>query len=260
MLFRSVITSNSSYYDRNAMPEGLLALTGNLTASEGLLSLEQEMRSRTQDPGGNHGLMFVSFADPQAKIQYHPIRNVPKDMVNSQFASLTLALVATRFGEDLGGLNMAMFGGSASNLGGGTSAGIRADEAKSTSFLPWMAQLCRYLNNVYAPILGPKWRVIWRGHERVDEAMFDLWKSVASVNEIRGFLAMDNRDDVVGDMPANNSALSQIALSAFKDGVDLKTGKVTKPPDAAPAKKKPAPKTGKANPKARGKIRIRKSF
>lgn len=251
--FLNVLTATNGYFDRNALPENLLALSG-VVGDEALNAFREEYMAYRGDPGGAWGLPVLVMRDPAAKVQNIPMGKPVSDMGHQTYASLIMALVGSQYGMDVMSFNASMHGGSASNLGGGSSATARQDAMRGVGTLPLMRDLENDVNEMMSPLFGYKWEFQWTGLERLDPTWYgDVWKAAHDVDETRAIFGSKPKGGLVGQSLLANPAVSQQALVSAADGIDLggdMSGVTNDAPISPDGGNKNAPSKDKAQKKA----------
>lgn len=247
----NVIANANSMFDRNALPEGFLVLQGFVN-DEALVSLSEQYQAYRMDPGGSFGLPVIAFRDQGAKADFLRIGKGPEDMEMQVYTNFNYATTSAVFGIDVVELNGSSFGGQNGGLNSGKDTKARLEESRDRGWYPWMGTAAEIINDIYSPILGEKWRFVWRGIDRADsDRMWELYQKVHGNDEARvGLFASEPVGGVVGNSLIDNPSISQMTAAIVKDGGNpggkmgealegLNVGglKAQQPPGGAPAKK-----------------------
>lgn len=218
----NILTMTNAHFDRAALPEGFLVLSGYFN-EEALTYLRDEYAAYRMDPGGGFGLPILSFRDPQAKASFLETSRGPKDLEHSLYANLLIALTCAQFGTDVQDINASPVGGNNAGLSSGKNHKEREEGSRGRGFRPWMKKVARIQNDILAPVLGEKWVFVLHGLERYDPAwLAEVYTATHTLDEIRSsFFDSPALGGYVGGVPAQNPAVSQLALAAAKDGARL---------------------------------------
>ncbi len=221
----NILSMTNSQFDRNALPEGFVTLSGNLS-QEALTYFRDDYLAFREDPGGSLGVPVVHFPDPQAKLGFTRIGKGPDDMQNQHYASLVIAGTCAPFGVDVQELNFSSHGGSNAGLSSGKDTKARMEDSRNRGWLPWMSKLERTMNDVMAPLLGTKWKFVWRGLTKLDPtALHEMFLLAATVDEVRATMGMKPLGGDSGNSLAKNPAISQLILANKGQGVSDKISK-----------------------------------
>ena len=163
----NVLTTNNALFDRNAVPPGILLMTGQINSNQ-LSEWQQEWDAYRLGAGGQWGLPALNIRDPQGKVDYLKLNGAPSEMVFSAYVSFLAAIRAAIFGVDVSELNMSAFGGSNSSLSSGKDFSSRAEETRARSFYPDLQRIETMYNDILTPATNGKWRMRFVGAQKQD--------------------------------------------------------------------------------------------
>lgn len=214
----NVLATNNALFDRNALPPGLLLMFGQINSNQ-LVEWQAEWDAYRLGAGGQYGLPALNIRDPQGKVDYLRLDGAPSEMVFSAYISFLGAIRCAIFGVDASEMNMSAHGGNNSNLKSGDGFKDRASESRQKSFIPDMQRVERMYNEILGPATGGRWQMAFTGLVKEDpEAIWKRVSMTASYDELRGLNGQKPVGGLLGSLPANNSALSQMILASLKDG------------------------------------------
>lgn len=220
----NVLSSNNAIFDRNAIPPVILQLRGNVSNAQ-LTEMSEEWSAFQSGAGGRWGFPFFNIKDTKGGLEAVQLKSQPSDMVMSDYSSLMIALTASTIGLDAGELNAAAFGGSASNLGGGSSTEARLEDSRNRAFLPMLDRFEESLNLLAQEELDG-WELKFLGRNKMDEKLlWDSFQRNMTVDEVRtSLLGLPPLGGLQGGALSNNSAVSQMSLASLKSGAATMDG------------------------------------
>jgi hypothetical protein len=216
----NVLTMTHAQWDKNTIPEQIIALSGHLP-SEQLALLKEEWSAYREDPSGGFGLPLIWLPNG-GDVKSIALNKGKQDIVFPDYVNLNMALCSALFGVDISEINASPVGGGNSSLSGGKEMKAKLDDSRSRGFIPHLQTLQGILNEIYSPLLQGKWKFQFAGLNPQDPVLMgELLKATGTVDEIRqGFFKAQPLGGLVGNSLAQNPAVSQMIIAATTKGID----------------------------------------
>ena len=123
-------------------PEGLLTVAGDFD-TEGLQAFKQQLNTEAGGVGNNWRLPVIPSGDmDNFKLEFHKLRDTPKDMLFDNLLRMAIMLKASAYGAHPSTLNLQMDSGQAGGDLFGSDSATDIEFSKEQGLLPALGDLC----------------------------------------------------------------------------------------------------------------------
>lgn len=205
--FLNAMTYNLKYFDSNAIPKGLLHLSGNYSESD-LKAFKRYWNAMVKGINNAWTLPVMVSKDQESRASFDRFGVDVDEMMFSKWMTFLASIICAIYGISPDEINFESFSASRSSLSG-SDTGEKLANSKDSGLIP----LLTYLENIFSDFIiqdfSEQYVFRWTGlNEEDEEKRHELRKLVLKVNEIRAQEGYDPVTESWGDAPANPSLLS----------------------------------------------------
>lgn len=210
--FLNAMTYNIKGFDNNAIPKGMLHLTGNYSEQD-VNAFKRYWNSMVKGVNNAWALPVMISKDQESKAAFEKFGVEFDEMYFAKWMTFLTSIICAIYGMSPSEINFDSFtGGSTSALSGSDTAEKLA-ASKDSGLRPVLS----YFENLFTDFIisdfSDKYVFRWTGLDPQDaEKKHEIRKLVSTVNEMRGQEGMDPIDGLMGDAPTN-PALMQVYMA-----------------------------------------------
>jgi hypothetical protein len=222
--FLNAMTLNIRGFSDNAIPKGVLHLSGNYSEGD-LQSFKRFWNGMAKGVNNAWSVPVLVSKDQESKASFENFGVDFSEMMFSKWMTFLTSIICAIYGMSPAEINFDSFsGGNTSPLGGSDTAEKLA-ASKDSGLRP----LLSYYENIFSDYIlaefGDSYVFRWTGVDDDDQdKRHELKKLTMSVNEMRSELGLDKQDAAWGDAPLNPSLIgpwSQEQQAANQPGPDM---------------------------------------
>lgn len=205
--FLNAFTYNTKYFDSNAIPKGLLHLTGNYDAND-LAAFKRYWNAMVKGIDNRWSLPVMVSKDQESKAAFENFGVEVNEMMFGKWMSFLASLICAIYGIGPDEINFESFSTGKSSLSGDDTEEKLAN-SKDKGLFP----LLSYFDNTYSDFIvsdfNDKYEFEWTGLEVEDQKQkFDEVKLCNTVNELRASRGEEKISEAWGDAPLNPSLIA----------------------------------------------------
>ena len=216
--YLNALTYNNKYFDSNAIPKGVLHMTGNYSEQE-LAAFKRYWNGLVKGVNNAWTVPVMTSKDQESRVAFEKFGADQNEMMFARWMTFLTSAICAVFGMDPAEINSDSFSAGASPLSGSdTSERLAASRDKG------LRPLLSYFENLFTDYVvsgfGDKYCFRFTGLDEEDEdKRWERAKLSMTWNEMR---AEDGRDAVegpIGDAPMNPSLIGPwMQLTQQQDG------------------------------------------
>ena len=210
--YLNMLTYNTSYFDQNSIPRGVLHLSGNYSDAD-LSAFKRYMKAMLTGAGKHFQMPVMVSKDQESKASYEKFDEGENEMMFSKFASFLTSICCAIFGMDPSEISFDSFSAGTSSLSGSDTE-QKIALSKDKGLRPLLSYFESTFSEFIVPEFGDDFAFHFTGLDDEDqEQIFERQKLMMTVNELR---ALDNLDEITdpwGDAPLNPSLMSAWQMS-----------------------------------------------
>jgi len=203
--FLNAMTYNIKGFDENAIPKGILHLSGDYDNNE-LTAFKRYWNAMVRGVNNSWSLPVMVSKDQESKASFESFGVDYNEMYFSKWMTFLTSIICAIYGMSPDEVNFESFSASKSSLSGSDTSEKLAD-SKDKGLRP----LLTYMEDVFTGYIlnefTDKYVFRWTGLERDEDRRFEITKSVATVNESRSTVGMEPIKSTWGDAPINPSLI-----------------------------------------------------
>lgn len=204
--FLNAMTYNQKYFDSNAIPKGMLHLSGNYGEKD-LASFKRYWNSMVKGINNAWTLPVMVSKDQESRAAFEKFGVDVDEMMFSKWMTFLSSIICAIYGISPDEINFESFSAGRSSLSGSDTAEKLAN-SKDNGMRPLLA----YLENIFSDFViqdfSEQYVFRWTGIDEEDEdKRHELRKMVLTVNEMRAQEGYDKLTEDWGDAPLNPSLI-----------------------------------------------------
>lgn len=220
--FLNAMTLNIKGFSDNAIPKGVLHLTGNY-GEQDLLAFKRYWNAMVKGVNNAWSLPVLVSKDQDSKAAFENFNVQFDEMYFSKWMTFLTSIICAIYGMDPGEINFESFSASKSSLSGSDTA-ERLSQSKDSGLRPLLAYYESLFTDYVLAEFGDDYVFRWTGLDEEDQdKRHELKKLVLSVNEARAELGYEHSKEEWGDAPLNPSLVGvwQQANAPQQPGPDM---------------------------------------
>jgi len=220
--FLNAMTYNIKGFDQNAIPKGMLHLTGNYSQQD-IDAFKRYWNAMVKGINNQWALPVMVSKDQESKVSFERFGVDYNEMYFAKWMTFLTSIICAIYGMSPAEINFDSFtGGNTSALSGSDTAEKLA-ASKDSGLRPLLAYFESLFTDYIAQEFSDKYCFRWTGLDPLDaEKKHEMRKMVLTVNEIRAEEGYDAIDGPLGDAPVNPSLLGAwMQLSQGQEGEDF---------------------------------------
>lgn len=202
--FLNAMTLNIKGFSDNAIPRGVLHLSGNY-GKEDLDAFKRYWNAMVKGVNNAWAVPVLVSSDQESRAAFENFGVQFDEMYFSKWMTFLASIICAIYGIAPDEINFESFSASKSALSGSDTAERLAD-SKDKGLKPLLSYFESLFSDYVLAEFGPDYVFRWAGIDDVDEDnRHELKKSVLSVNEMRSELSYEPTEAEWGDAPLNPS-------------------------------------------------------
>jgi len=205
--FLNAFTYNTKYFDSNAIPKGLLHLTGDYS-QEDIAAFKRMWNSMVKGINNAWTLPVMVSKNQESKAAFENFGVDVSDVLFERWMTFLTAIICAVYGMSPEEINFDSF----STRSGGLSSNDteeRLISSKDKGLRPLLTHFEDLFSDYIVAEFGDKYVFRWTGLDEKDaKQLWDEEKTLSTVNEARKARGQDPITDAWGDAPLNPALLS----------------------------------------------------
>lgn len=200
--FLNAFSYNTRYFDQNAIPKGVLHLTGNYSEQD-LNAFKRYWNAMVKGVNNQWTLPLMVSKDQESKAAFEKFGVDVDEMMFSKWMTFLASIICAIYGIAPDEINFESFSASKSSLSGSDTAERLAD-SKDKGLRPLLGYFEDIFSDYIVQEFSDKYLFRWTGLDSEDEdKRFEMRKLVLSVNEIRAQEGFEACKESWGEAPVN---------------------------------------------------------
>jgi hypothetical protein len=204
--FLNAMTYNGSFFDKNAIPRGILQIYGNYSQND-TASFKRYWNSMVKGVSNVHNMPVLVSKDQESGANYTEIGGQLDEMAFGRWLSFLTSLSSAIFGISPEEISMESF-----STGKSALSGDDTEEKIVSSTDKGLRPLLGYYENTISDfilqVFSPEYNFRFVGLDtESSQNRFEMRKLVATLNEARKDIGMDAIEGPIGDIPLNPSLI-----------------------------------------------------
>ena len=244
----NTMTFNGSFFDKNAIPRGILHLAGNYSP-EDIAAFKRYWTAMTKGIQNVHNLPVMVAKDQESKAEFTEIGGQLSEMAFGKWLSFLSSVACSIYGISPEEVSMESYTSGKSALSGSDT-----EEKITSSNDKGLRPLLGYFGNLFSDyivqVFSPQYMFRFVGLDNDDaKTRSEMDKLVMTWDEGRAKQGLDPIKSDMGEAPLN-PALMTAWLAERQAKAQAEQEDFGQPPDGAPGENPPPPdeKTGESNP------------
>lgn len=204
--FLNAMTYNAKGFDDNAIPRGLLHLSGDYSDND-LAAFRRYWNAMVKGISNAWTLPVLVSKDQESKASFERFGIEFNEMYFSKWMTFLASLICAIYGMSPDEINFESFSAGRSSLSGSDTSEKLAD-SKDKGLRPLMAYYESLISDYIIQVFSDKYCFRWAGLDEEDqEKRHEMRKLVLTVNEVRAQEGYGKLDGPLGDAPLNPSLI-----------------------------------------------------
>lgn len=201
--FLNAFTYNTSYFDKNSIPKGLLHLTGDYS-SEDLNAFKRYWNAMVKGINNAWTLPVLVSKNQESKAAFENFGVDVNEIMFAKWMTFLTSIICALYGIAPDEINFESFTAGTSSLSGSDTE-EKLINSKDKGLRPLLTHFEDVFSDYIVSEFGDKYVFRWTGLDEEDpQLQWDKAKTLMTWNEARkAFLNLDAQPDEVGDAPLN---------------------------------------------------------
>ncbi len=218
--FLNAFSYNTKFFDSNAIPKGLLHLSGNYTEQD-LNAFRRYWNAMVKGINNAWTLPLMVSKDQESRAAFEKFGADVDEMMFSKWMTFLASIICAIYGIAPDEINFESFSAQKSALSGSDTAERLAD-SKDKGLRPLLGYFEDIFSDYIIQEFSEKYCFRWTGLDDEDEdKRFELRKLILTANEIRAQEGYDKITDAWGDAPVNPVLLGAWQAEQQQQGQDF---------------------------------------
>lgn len=204
--YLNAMTHNTKYFDSNAIPRGLLHLSGNYTQAD-LDSFKRMWNAMVKGVNNTWALPVMVSKDQESQASFEKFNVDVDEMMFSKWMTFLTSIICALYGMSPDEINFESFTTGASSLSGSDTE-EKIEHSKDKGLRPLLSHFQQLLSDYVVRDFSDKYVFRFTG---LDEDSNDRrWESIklsSTWNELRAANGQDPDKSTLGDAPINSSLI-----------------------------------------------------
>lgn len=198
----NTLNYNASFFDKNAIPRGILNLYGNYS-KEDISAFKRYWNAMVRGAQNHHNLPVMVSKDAESKADFTSIDAMLDEMAFSKWMTFLTSIACAVYGIAPEEISMESFATEKSSLSGSdTEEKIASSNDKGLR--PLLSFYEDTFSDYVVQVFSEDFMFRFTGLDDQDEKQaFEARKIAATWDEMRSQVGLEPRDDELGDMPVN---------------------------------------------------------
>jgi hypothetical protein len=225
--FLNAFTYNTSYFDKNSIPKGLLHLTGDYS-NEDMASFKRYWNAMVKGINNAWTLPVLVSKNQESKAAFENFGVEVNEIMFAKWMTFLTSIICAIYGIAPDEINFESFTSGTSSLSGSDTE-EKLVNSKDKGLRPLLSHFEDLFSDYVVSEFGDKYVFRWTGLDEEDpQTQWDKAKTLMTWNEARkAFLNLDAKPDEIGEAPLNpvlSGAWQQAQQAASEDYGDPTQG------------------------------------
>lgn len=205
--FLNAMTHNITGFDKNAIPKGVLHLSGDYS-QEDLVAFRRYWNSMVKGANAQWSVPVLISKDQESKASFENFGIEHNEMAFSKWMTFLASLICAIYGMSPSEINFDSFSGGASSPLNGSDTAEKLADSKDKGLRPLLAYFENLMTDYIASDFSDKYVFRWCGLDEEDQQVKETRAmAILTVNEMRAQEGYDKMDGEIGDAPLNPSLI-----------------------------------------------------
>jgi len=205
--FLNAMTHNITGFDKNAIPKGVLHLSGDYT-NEDLVAFRRYWNSMVKGVNSQWSVPVLVSKDQESKASFEKFGVDYDEMHFSKWMTFLTSLICAIYGMSPAEINFDSFSGGNTSPLAGSDTGEKLAASKDSGLLPVMSYFENLFTDFVTTDFSDKYAFRWTGLVEEDSEVKEKRAAmVLTVNEMRAQEGLDAMEGPLGDAPLNPSLI-----------------------------------------------------
>lgn len=205
--FLNAMTHNITGFDKNAIPKGVLHLSGDYTQDD-LTAFRRYWNSMVKGVNSQWSVPVLVSKDQESKASFEKFGVDYDEMAFSKWMTFLASLICAIYGMSPSEINFDSFSGGGSSALSGSDTAEKLADSKDKGMRPLLSYFENVLTDYVACDFSDKYVFRWTGLDEEDQVEKNKRAGlVLTVNEMRAQEGYDKMDSPLGDAPLNPSLI-----------------------------------------------------
>jgi hypothetical protein len=202
--YLNALTYNQRYFDSNAIPKGILQLSGDYSERD-IAAFKRYWNSMVKGVNNSWSMPVMVSKDQESKATFDRIDADSNEMMFSRWMTFLTAVCCAVYGMDPAEINSDAFSAGSSPLSGNDTA-QRLAASRDKGLRPMLSYFESLFTDYVVKSFSDKYVFRWTGLDEEDEEKrHEMRKMVLTVNEARAQEGYEPLDTPIGEAPLNQS-------------------------------------------------------
>ena len=201
--FLNAMTYNIKGFDQNAIPKGMLHLSGNYT-SEDINAFKRYWNSMVKGVNNQWSLPVMVSKDQDSKASFEKFGVDYNEMYFSKWMTFLTSIICAIYGMSPQEINFDSFTGGNTSALSGSDTSEKLAASKDSGLRPVLSYFENLFTDYITQEFSDKYVFRWTGLDPADaDKKHEIRKMVLTVNEARAEEGYESMDGPLGDAPLN---------------------------------------------------------
>lgn len=217
--FLNAMTYNIKGFDQNAIPKGVLHMTGNYTQQD-IDAFKRYWNSMVKGINNQWSLPLLISKDQDSKASFEKFGVEYNEMYFSKWMTFLTSVICAVYGMSPSEINFDSFTGGNTSALSGSDTSEKLAASKDSGLRPVLAYFENLFTDYIVGEFSDKFAFRWTGLDPADaDKKHELKKMILTVNEARAEEGYDALEGPLGDAPLNPSLVGPwMQMSQQQDG------------------------------------------
>lgn len=205
--FLNAMTHNMTGFDKNAIPKGVLHLSGDYSQDD-LTAFRRYWNAMVKGSNSQWSVPVLVSKDQESKASFEKFGVEFDEMAFSKWMTFLASLICAIYGMSPSEINFDSFSGGGSSALSGSDTAEKLADSKDKGLRPLLAYFENTLTDYITCDFSDKYVFRWTGLDEEDAQTKDQRAGqILTVNEMRAQEGYDKMDGPLGDAPLNPSLI-----------------------------------------------------
>lgn len=205
--FLNALTYNIKGFDQNAIPKGMLHLSGNYTPAD-IDAFKRYWNSMVRGVNNQWSLPVMVSKDQESKASFERFGVDYNEMYFSKWMTFLTSIICAIYGMSPSEINFDSFTAGATSALAGSDTAEKLAASKDSGLRPLLSYFENLITDYVVQEFSDKYVFRWTGLDPQDpQQKFEMRKSVLTLNEARAEEGYDALEGPLGDAPLNPSLI-----------------------------------------------------
>lgn len=200
--FLNAFSYNTKYFDANAIPKGMLHLSGDYSEPD-IAAFKRYWNAMVKGVSNAWTLPVMVSKDQESKAAFERFGVEQNEMMFSKWMTFLTSIICAIYGIGPDEINFESFTAGHSSLSGSDTE-EKLSESKDKGLVPLLTYFSDIMTDYIVSDFGDKYAFIWNGLEDEDpKQSFEEVKLCGTVNELRAARGEEGITEAWGEAPLN---------------------------------------------------------